>query len=135
LRQFPKLPHWTGRYDPRDNYYYLYPVKATILPIFLDFVLAQMGWTKANILKDETHEYTGRRLNLGSGAVKLDICLQEDDRELTFSKHLYDEETPEYAALVKKIADAFDAELRSGKHQEHFGRVINETKRIHGMKY
>jgi hypothetical protein len=32
--------------------------------------------------------------------------------------------------MVEKIAKAFDQELLSGKHQEHFGRVINETKRI-----
>ncbi len=135
LRKLEKLPHWTGRYDPRDSYYHLYPVKPGMLPVFLDFVLAQMGWSKDNILKDETAEYSGRSLDLGSGAVKLDINFKEDDRELTFSKHLYDEKTPEYEALVKKIADAFDAELSSGKHQEYFGRVINETKRIHGMKY
>lgn len=135
LRPLEKLPHWTGRYDPKDAYYTLYPVKPEMLPVFLDFVLAQMGWTKANILKDETGEYTGHCLDLGSGAVKLDICFQEDDRKLTFSKHLYDEKTPEYEALVKKIADAFDAELAAGEHQEHFGRVINETKRIQGMEY
>lgn len=135
LRQLGNPPNWTGRYDPKDSYYTLYPVKPEMLPIFLDFVLSQMGWTKANILKDETGEYTGHCLNLGSGAVKLDIGFQEDDRKLTFSKHLYDERTPEYEALVKKIADAFDAELAAGKHQEHFGRVINETKRIMGMKY
>ena len=134
LRPLEKLPNWTGRIE-KDNYYTLYPVKAEMMPVFLDFVLAQMGWTKANILKDETGEYTGHRLDLGSGAVKLDICFQEDDRKLTFSKHLYDENTPEYEALVQKIAEAFNAELTAGKHQEHFGRVINETKRIMGMKY
>ena len=135
LRKLEKLPNWTGRYDPKDNYYTLYPVKPDILPVFLDFVLAQMGWSKDNILKDETHEYTGHCLDLGSGTVKLDIKFREDDRALTFSKHLYDEKTPEYEALVKKIAAAFDAELRSGKHQAHFGRAINQTKRIHGMEY
>ncbi len=133
LRQLEKLPNWTGRYDPKGNYYTLYPVKSGMLPVFLDFVLAQMGWTKDNILKDETGEYTGRRLDLGSGEVKLDICFKEDEQELTFSKHLYDEKTPEYEALVKKIAEAFDAELASGKHQAHFWRVINETKLIMGL--
>lgn len=134
LRPLEKLPNWTGRYDPRDNYYTLFPVKASMLPVFLDFVLAQMGWSEANILKDETGEYTGRRLDLGAGAVKLDIGFQEDEQKLTFSKHLYDDKTPEYEALVKKIADAFDAELGAGKHQEHFGRIFSETKRIRGVK-
>ena len=54
---------------------------------------------------------------------------------MTLSKHLYNEQDPEYEALVKKIAEAFDAELAAGKHQEHFGRVINRTKQIMGMKY
>ncbi len=135
LRQLEKLPNWKGFYEPRDNYYTLYPVKPEMLPVFLDFVLAQMGWTKANILKDETKEYSGRSIDLGSGEMKLDISFDEHDRKLTFSKHLYDEKTPENQALVKKIGDAFDAELVAGKHQAHFGRVINQTKRIMGMKY
>ena len=135
LRPLEKLPNWTGRYDPKDGYYTLYPVKPEMLPVFMDFVLAQMGWTKANILRDDTHEYTGRCLDLGPGEAKLDIRFKEDERQLTLSKHLYNEQDPEYEALVKKIAEAFDAELAAGKHQEHFGRVINRTKQIMGMKY
>ncbi len=134
LRQLEKRPNWTGRYNPADNYYTLYPVKPEMLPVFLDFVLAQMGWSKADILKDETGEYTGRCLNLGSGAVKLGITFKEDEQTLTFSKNLYEEKTPEYETLVKKIAEAFNTELSSGKHQEHFGRIISETKRIRGLK-
>ncbi|MEZ4827748.1 MAG: hypothetical protein R3C61_15910 [Bacteroidia bacterium] len=41
--------------------------------------------------------------------------------------------SPEYEALVKKIAEDFNAELSEGKHQEHFGRVINQTKQIRGV--
>ena len=99
---------------------------------FLDFVLGQMGWSKEHILSEKTHEYTGQNLYLGSGAVKLDITYKEEEQTLLFSKHLYDETTPEYEALVKKIAEAFNAELRAGNHQEHFGRIISETKRIRG---
>ncbi len=134
LKVLKNRPNWTGKYDPRDNYYTIYPVKPGMLPVFLDFVLAQMSWSKDNILKDETGEYTGRRINLGAGDVKLDIGFQEDEQQLSFSKYLYADRTPEYDVLVKKIADAFDAELRSGKHQEHFGRIISETKRIMGLE-
>lgn len=133
LRKLEKLPNWTGQYDPRDNYYTLYPVKPAMLPVFLDFVLHQMGWSKANIVKDETHEYTGRCLDLVSGDTKLDIVFKADEQILTFSKHLYTDDSPEYRSLVKKIADAFDAELVSGKHQEYFGRIMSETKRIRGL--
>ncbi len=131
-RKLDKLPNWTGRFNPRDNYYTLYPVKPGMLPVFLDFVLDQMGWTKADIVKDETGEYTGRRIALGSGNVKLDICLREDDQSLSFSKELYTEDNPDYPVLVKKIADAFDAKLTAGEHQEHFGRILNQTKVIRG---
>lgn len=132
-RTLATLPPWTGQYDPRDNYYTLYPVKPGMLPVFLDFVLGQMGWSKANIVKDETGEYTGHCLDLASGETKLDIRFREDDQVLSFSKHLYVDDSPEYKILVKKIADAFDAELASGKHQEHFGRIYSETKKIRGM--
>lgn len=134
LRKLEKLPYWTGQYDPRDNYYTLYPVKAGMLPVFLDFVLKQMGWTKDNIVRDETHEYTGRCLDLDSGETKLAITFKEDAQVLTFSKNLYVEHSPAYQALVKKIADAFEAELGSGKHQEHFGRILSETKQIRGLQ-
>lgn len=134
LRKLKTLPNWTGKYNLADNYYTIYPVKAGMLPVFLDFVLEQMNWSKANVLKDETGEYTGRRLNLGSGEIKLDICLKEDEQTLTFSKHLYDEKTPENETLVKKIADAFNAELSAGKHQANFGRIFSETKQIRGIK-
>lgn len=133
LRKLEKLPNWTGQYDPRDNYYTLYPVKPGMLPVFLDFVLGQMGWSKSNIVKDETGEYTGRCLDLVSGDTKLDITFKEDEQILTFSKNLYTGDSPEYQTLVKKIADAFNAELASGKHQEHFGRILSETKRIRGL--
>ena len=133
-RRLEKRPNWTGRYDEKDNYYTLYPVQPDMLPVFLDFVLDQMGWSKANIVRDETGEYTGRCLELAAGDQKLDIRFQEDERKLTFSKHLYADMTPEYQQLVKKIAGAFDAQLAAGKYQEHFGRVINETRRIHGLE-
>jgi len=131
-RKLEKSPDWTGRYDPKDNYYTLYPVKPGMLPVFLDFVLNQMGWTKANIVHDETGEYTGRRLLLESGGVKLDIGFAKDDQKLTFSKNLYTDDSQEYHVLVKKIADAFDATLAAGEHQEHFRRILSETKLIRG---
>jgi hypothetical protein len=124
--------NWLGKYKERDGYYILYPVKASMHPVFLDFVLKQMGWTKANILTDKFQEYTGRCMELGDAETKLDISFREDEREIHLSKHLYlgSEELDRYRTLVKKIGDAFDAELTAGKHQAHFGKVINETKRI-----
>ncbi len=130
LKKWDKLPNWTGEYRESDNYYYLYPVKASMLPVFKNFVLLQMGWNETNILTDKTAEYTGHSLELGSGETKLDIVFREDEQQITFSKGLYTEDSPEYKLLVPKIAKAFDAELLTGKHQEHFGRIYSETKRI-----
>lgn len=133
LRPLKSLPNWTGQFDPRDSYYTIYPVKPEMLPVFLDFVLGQMGWSKANIIEDKTGEYTGHSLTIGAGDVKLDIVFKEDEQQLIFSKYLYADNTPAYEALVKKIAEAFDAELRAGKHQEHFGKIMSETKKIRGV--
>lgn len=133
LRQLEKAIPWKGSYDPRDHYYTLYPVKASMLPVFLNFVLKQIGGSAANILEDKTGEYTGRNLILASGELKLDINFKEDEQKLTFSKHLYAETSPEYINLVKKIASAFDQELSAGKHQEHFGRIISLTRQIRGI--
>lgn len=130
LKKWDKLPNWTGKFDERDHYYYLYPVKAGMLPVFKDFVLQQMGWNESNILSDKSAEYTGRTLELGNGTMKLDIVFKEDEQKINFSRGLYETESPEYKALVEKIAKAFDAELWSGKHQEHFGRIYSESKRI-----
>jgi hypothetical protein len=130
LKKWNKLPEWTGSYVEKDNYYYLYPVKTGMVPVFKDFVLRQMGWSAANILSDTTAEYTGHTIGLGSGATKLDIVFREDEQKISFSKNLYENDNPAYKILIQKIARAFDGELRSGKHQEHFGRIINETKRI-----
>jgi len=63
----------------------------------------------------------------------LDFGFQGGKQKLSFSHHLYATKTPEYAALVKKIAEAFDAELRAGKHQEHFGRIVSEVKKIRSV--
>ena len=133
LKKWDQLPPWTGSYSERDNYYYLYPVKVGMVPVFRDFVLLQMGWNRSNILKDTTGEYTGQTIELGSGATKLDITFQEDEQKISFSRNLYVEDSPEYKTLIPKIAKAFDAELSSGKHQEHFGRIMSETKRIMGL--
>lgn len=133
LRQLEKTPPWVGTYKPEDHYYTLYPVQPGMLPVFLNFVLNQIGGSKANILEDKTGEYTGRNLVLASGELKLDINFKEDEQKLTFSKHLYAETSPEYIKLVEKIASAFDDELSSGKHQEHFGRIISLTRQIRGI--
>jgi hypothetical protein len=133
LKKWDKLPYWTGSYREKDNYYYLYPVKAGMLPVFKDFVLHQMGWNETNIIRDTTSEYVGHKIELGSGATKLDIVFQEDEQQISFSKGLYENDSPEYKAIVEKIAKAFDQELLAGKHQEHFGRIISETKKILGM--
>lgn len=133
LIKYQKLPYWTGRFDSTDAYYTLYPVKPSMLPVFLDFVLNQLGWTKANIVRDETHEYTGHCLDLEFENTKLDIRFKEDEQSLSFSKNLYVENSTKYGLLVKKIADTFDAELQSGKYQEHFGQILNETKKIRGL--
>ena len=130
LKKWDKLPYWTGSFSQKDYYYYLYPVKASMLPVFKDFVLQQMGWNETNILNDTTGEYTGRKLEVGIGATKLDIVFQEDEQKISFSKGLYETDSPEYNAMVEKIAKAFDKELLSGKYQEHFGRIYSETKRI-----
>ncbi|MGB4846969.1 MAG: hypothetical protein WBP41_03575 [Saprospiraceae bacterium] len=133
LKKWDKLPNWTGSYREKDNYYYLYPVKAGLLPVFKDFVLHQMGWNETNIISDTTAEYTGHTLVLGSGTTKLDIVFQEDEQQISFSKGLYENDSPEYKTMVQKIAKAFDEELLSGKYQEHFGRIVSETKKIMGM--
>jgi hypothetical protein len=132
LRQFETLPPWKGRYNPTDHYYTLYPIKSGMFAVFLSFVFKQMAWTEANILEDRTEVYSGRTLVLGSDELKLDINFKEDEQTLTFSKHLYAETSADYVNLVKKIATAFDDELRVGKHQEHFGRIISETRKIRG---
>lgn len=126
LKHVDPLPNWTGRYKESDHYYVLYPVKAEMLSVFLDFVFTQMGWDRGHIVKDEFHEYTGRQLHLSDGATELGIGYREGEQRLTFSKHLYAPDNPEVFAQVKKIAEAFDAELEAGKHQELFGRVIHE---------
>lgn len=130
LKKWDKLPYWTGSYKAADNYYYLYPVKAGMLPVFKDFVLQQMKWDAANILSDTTTEYSGRTLELGTATTKLDIVFKEDEQQISFSRNLYENDSPEYKTMVEKIARAFDNELLSGKHQEHFGRIYSETKRI-----
>jgi hypothetical protein len=134
LRQLEKAPPWVGTYNPEDHYYTLYPVKPGMLPVFLNFVLNQIGGSEANILEDKTGEYTGRNLILASEDLKLDINFKEDEQKLTFSKHLYAETSPEYINLVKKIASAFDHELNAGKHQEHFGRIISLVRKLRGIK-
>ena len=130
VKKWDKLPYWKGNYKESDNYYYLYPVKASMLPVFKDFVLQQMGWNESNIISDTTGEYTDHSIALGSGAAKLDIVFREDEQQISFSKGLYENNSPEYKTMVMKIAKAFDEELLSGKHQEHFGRIYSETKRI-----
>ena len=133
LKPVDKSRNWLGKYSPSDNYYTLYPVKASMHPVFLDFVLRQMGWTKANILKDETQEYSGRQIELGDAETKLDLGFKEDEQKITLSKHLYlsdSTDVAKYQVLVKKIADAFNAELAAGQHQEHFGKIRSEAKRI-----
>jgi len=131
-KKLDKSANWLGKYNESDSYYILYPVKPSMVPVVQDFVLKYMKWDQSAILKTETGEYTGLRIALGSGDLKLDIGYQEDDQRLSFSKHLYEEDKPEYRPLVKSIADAFNAELAAGKHQEHFGAIVSETKRFRG---
>ena len=135
LRKMERPPYWTGRFtvDGDYPYYTLYPVKGSMLPVFLAFLEQQTGWTKANIVEDKSQEYSGHTITFASGGMKFDVNMKEDEQTLQFSKHLYADASPEYTALVKKLADAFNAELAAGKHQEHFGKILSETKQILGM--
>jgi len=129
-------PNWSGKYTEKDNYYILYPVNKSMLPVFLEFVLSQMNWTKDHIIQDETGEYTGRVIALGDNDTKLDLRFKEDEQKISFSKYLYLNDGPEnskYLTIIKKIADAFDHELSLGKYQEHFGKIISETKHIRSL--
>jgi len=135
LRTLDRAPYWTGSFTVDDDYpyYTLYPVKASMLPVFLEFLETKNGWTPADIVEDKYHEYTGRIITYASGGRKFDVTLQEDAQLLQFSKHLYADPSAEYTAQVKAVADTFDAELAAGKHQDHFGRIVSQTKRIRGL--
>ncbi len=132
-KKLEKPPYWTGRLDLSNNsypYYSLYPIQASMLPAFLTFLEQQAGWTKANIIEDKFHEYTGRNLIFAVDEMKYDVTLKEDEQVLRFSKYIYAEDNPEYTRVVKDLANKFEAELATGKHQEHFGKIISESKRI-----
>lgn len=136
IRKLETPPNWSGRFNVEyetNPYYSLYPVKAEMLPVFLTFLEHHAGLTAANIVEDRYHEYTGRIITFSAEGLKFDITMREDDQSLLFGKHLYSEGNQEYVAKVKEIADAFEAELASGRHQEHFGRIISETKKIRGL--
>lgn len=136
LKFLLQKPNWSGKYTEKDNYYILYPVNKSMLPVFLEFVLSQMNWTKDHIIQDETGEYTGRVITLGDNDTKLDLRFKEDEQTISFSKYLYLNDGPEnskYLTIIKKIADAFDHELSLGKYQEHFGKIISETKHIRSL--
>lgn len=129
VRQLEKLPNWTGRYDTKEKFYTLYPVKPEMLPVFKGFVLAQMGWSEANILSDGPGYYSGHYIELGSKDAYFNIVYNDDDQRLMLEKYTQTEEKyTEYEAHLKRIAVAFDAELAAGKHQAHFGQVISYSK-------
>lgn len=127
------LPPWTGRYDNNSNFYTLYPVNSGMLPVFQQFILDQMGWTPQQLVKDTYHEYTGRCLDFESGGIQLSLQFKEDEQTLNFSKNLTAQDKEEYRTLIKKMADGFDTQLKSGMHQEHFGRILSQTKKIKGL--
>lgn len=128
LKKHDKPYNWLGEYTERDHYYYLYPVKPVMLDVFLEFVLKNLGWTKANIIQDHYHEYTGRVFNLSDGKIKLDIRYKPDESRISLSKDLYSSENEELPSIekVKELAMTFNAELSSGKWQEYFTNVIKE---------
>ncbi len=130
LRQLKKLPNWTGRFDPDYNNYTLYPVNLGMLPIFLDFALEQIGGSKDNIVQDEMDNNNSiRRMMIHAGDLKFEIQYTEKDQRLVIEKnHQESNMNPDVKISVKKIADAFDAELLRGKHQELFGRIVSDVK-------
>jgi hypothetical protein len=88
LKKWDKLPNWTGSFKETDSYYYLYPVKASMLPVFRDFVLQQLGWNETNIISDTTTEYVGHKIELGSGTTKLDMVFRKMNRRLVLARPL-----------------------------------------------
>lgn len=119
---------WLGQYKPQDNYYVIYPVEPEMLQPFLDFVLTQLGWTREAIVVDETKIYAGRTITLENNGIKLDVNFREDERQISFSKHLYlsvsaDDAT--YTQIVQRIAEAFNQKLTQGEYQQYFGETLS----------
>lgn len=136
IRKLEAPPYWSGRFKVEyetNPYYTLYPVKDGMLPVFLALLEQHSGLRSSNIVEDKYHEYTGRIITFAADGLKFDVTFMEDSQTLLFGKHLYSEGNQEYVAKVKEIAEAFDAELALGKHQEHFGKIISDTKQIRGL--
>lgn len=136
IRKLETQPYWSGRFKVEyetSPYYTLYPVKAGMLPVFLAFLEQHAGLRTANIVEDKYHEYTGRIITFAAEGLKFDVTFMEDSQTLLFGKHLYSEGNQEYVAKVKEIADAFESELAAGNHQEHFGKIISETRQIRNL--
>ncbi|MBK9255417.1 MAG: hypothetical protein IPM42_08020 [Saprospiraceae bacterium] len=107
---------WQGYFN--EDYYHLYPTDDRMLAVFKQFILDYMKWPNDAIISENYHEYTGRVYQLGTD--KSIFYLAGKEKEVVFSKDLYEEKSDSIINLVHQIGNAFNEELKAGKYQELF---------------
>ncbi len=112
-----QLPPWEGRFSDTGSYQ-LSPVAAEMKDTFAQFV-QQFLELDDSAMKVE--QYGDREsYEVVVGEYRFGIAYYDDLRSSGFSTSFLNDDAPESFEIVKRVGEAFNAELRAGKYQELF---------------
>ncbi|MBC7828589.1 MAG: hypothetical protein H7122_12635 [Chitinophagaceae bacterium] len=122
-------PPWKGKLNFTDKSfinYELYPVKESMLTVFLDF-LKRSSSSGEFSLTDETDKQSSQilyKINIQNKSFHLTYDTRE--LKLVFDRHFNEVHSDVYRNIIVSMGNSFNEELSLGRHQDHFGKYKND---------
>jgi hypothetical protein len=126
LRADADFPYWTGKLKSIDSpccaNYELYPVKESMINVFLDFLKRKYnlengkGGVTGEIEKSSSSKIIRYKIGINNQYFQLEYG---DERKLVFDTESYEDA---YRTMIITIGTDFNKELSQGKYQEYFDK-------------
>ena len=128
LRTDVNPPMWKGKInfiDEKFIHYELYPVKESMVSIFLDFIKRKFGNQAGNQFSiiDQTNKQSIELVyKIESDKNLYYLTYHKTEMKLRFDRDLDESHSDKNREMIISVADGFNEELLQGQHQGHFGK-------------
>ncbi len=117
-KELPEPPFWQGRFSDKDSFYNLVPAKEEMRHVLADFVCKSLAVDQSAIQPHEAGDNI--YLDIPYSNMQFSVGYWENLKNVHFTKSFDQTASEESLAIIKKIGNDFNEELKKGKYQEFF---------------